>query len=73
MQAAYTMSFGAGKPDSSAMQELLKKAPLPHKDREVWFKALSCIPKLGPQAAHAVSTRHTSLGALIASYQSHAG
>ncbi len=73
VQVAYVNSFGAGKPDTAAMLELLRKAPLPHKDREVWFKALSFIPKLGPQAAHAVSSQYPSLGALLATYQSHPG
>ena len=67
------MSFGAGKPDSNAMQELLKRNPLPHKAREVWFKALGCIPRLGPQAALAVSSSHASLGSLIAAYEAQPG
>ena len=64
------MSFGAGKPDTQASNELLKKAPLPHKDRETFFKALMSIPRLGPQAAHAVSGLHVSMGALIQTYMS---
>lgn len=72
-QAAFVNSFGAGKPDSTAMNELLKKAPLPHKDQEVWFKALACIPDLGPQIARKVSEAHASLGSLVATYHATAG
>ena len=69
VQVAYVMSFGAGKPDTQAAGELLRKAPLPHKDRETFFKALMQIPRLGPQSAHAISGAHPSLGALIQAYQ----
>lgn len=69
LQTAYVMSFGAGKPDTQAMAELLKKAPLPHKDRETWFKALNNIPRLGPQAAHATCGSFASLGSLIQTYK----
>ncbi len=72
-QAAYLNSFGAGKPDSVATSELLKSAPLPHKDREVWFKCLCAVPKVGPKAAHAVAKTYASMGALIAAYQSAQG
>jgi len=73
MQEAYVNSFGAGKPDGVATKELLKVAPLPHSDREFWFKCLCAIPKLGPKAAHAVAKAYASMGALIAAYHSFQG
>ena len=66
-------SFGAGKPDSQHCNELLKSAPLQHRDREVWFKCLMAVPKLGPKAAHAIAANYASMGALIAAYQSFQG
>ena len=68
LQAAYVSSFGAGKPDTQAMMELLRKAPLPGNEREIWFRALCHVPALGPQIAHAVSGSHASMGSLIATY-----
>lgn len=73
LQAAYVSSFGAGKPDTQTMSQLLKNAPLPHVDRQCWFRALASIPNIGPQIAHSVCCTHASMGSLVATYLASSG
>ena len=66
-QDLFLQSHGIGAPTQTTAQ-LLVSCPLQHPGREAVFRALTAVPHLGPQAAHAIVGAFASLGPLMAAY-----
>ena len=66
-QDMFLQSHGIGAPTQTTAQ-LLVSYPLLHPGREAVFRALTAVPHLGPQAAHAIVGSFASLGPLMAAY-----
>jgi hypothetical protein len=58
-------STGSGNKKAQAASSLLAKHPIEDLGVKTLMRALSMLPSVGPQIAHAVATRYGSLGALI--------
>ena len=68
MQASLTEIFGGTKRDKEQATKLSQTHPLGSFERKTWFDALGFIPNLAPNAAHAIASRHPSLGNLLSMY-----
>ncbi|KAK9836458.1 hypothetical protein WJX74_000915 [Apatococcus lobatus] len=57
-----------GKQNTEKIGQLNQTHPLGSFERKTWFEAIGVIPHLAPNAAHAIASKHPSLGNLLSIY-----